>query len=68
MSAANELRPVQVRRFGFVVGGAEVFKTSRPKARVNLELMMKRQLQLRRDETLAIHKYVHRIFIAYCRV
>jgi hypothetical protein len=29
-----------------------------PKARVNLELMMKRQLDLRREETKALHAYV----------
>ncbi len=32
--------------------------TATMKARVNLELMMKRQLELRREETRTLHAYV----------
>ena len=62
MSAANELRPVQVSlSFRFVHKRAAcvtMAHTECNKARVNLEVMMKRQLQLRREETAAVHQYV----------
>ena len=58
MAAANDLRPVQVR----ADAGNGRFDLKRglrfAQARASLELMMKRQLELRREETRAIHEFV----------
>jgi mediator of RNA polymerase II transcription subunit 7 len=61
MAAANDLRPVQVSRtFPEIKRHRGAFEFCSEKgvaqARVSLELMMKRQLELRREETRAIHE------------
>ena len=61
MAAANDLRPVQVRLFVpclCVCVGDGFRGDSCVQARASLELMMKRQLELRREETRAIHEFV----------
>ena len=61
MAAANDLRPVQVRLFVpclCVCVGDGFRGGSCVQARASLELMMKRQLELRREETRAIHEFV----------
>jgi len=62
MAAANDLRPVQVRRWllrhTFVCVFIFNLFEYHCQARASLELMMKRQLEHRREETRAIHEYV----------
>jgi mediator of RNA polymerase II transcription subunit 7 len=54
MAAANDLRPVQVRMTMDYVRVYDIEVLCQ--ARASLELMMKRQLELRREETRAIHE------------
>jgi mediator of RNA polymerase II transcription subunit 7 len=56
MAAANDLRPVQVC-FKIYLCCCKTHN-SRSQARGNLELMMKQQLELRREETKALHTCV----------
>jgi len=59
MAAANDLRPMQVRISlpYYRLNGIPHFD-SHLQARVNLEVMMTRQLELRREETKRLHLYV----------
>lgn len=69
MSAANELRPVQVSiLFSPTVSRVRNASTrftllifAPLQARCNLEAMMKHQLELRREEAAAIHKFVSEV-------
>ncbi len=54
MAAANDLRPVQVRITMVYVSVYDIEVSCQ--ARASLELMMKRQLELRREETRAVHE------------
>jgi len=58
MAAANDLRPVQVNYAVFFF----TFSHSR-QARGNLESMLRRQLELRREETQKLHEYVARCIL-----
>ena len=55
MAAANDLRPMQVRSDAHSCVTATA-NDDCIQARINLENMMQRQLQLRREETRAIHE------------
>jgi mediator of RNA polymerase II transcription subunit 7 len=59
IAAANDLRPIQVRRPSpSDAMSARVTVLDVYQARASLELMMKHQLELRREETRAIHEFV----------
>ena len=59
MAAANDLRPMQVCIYlpRHRLNGIPHFNLNL-QARVNLEVMMTRQLELRREETKQLHLYV----------
>jgi len=64
LAAANDLRPVQVREAADISSVTSSLERSKPyQARENLELMMKRQVELRREETKAIHGSVRLAYI-----